>query len=467
MSRVSPEQGSYRDFRGRIYYSGSRVLRTVMPEAVEDFNFVRSTDFVQELIQSGKLVGEQLVDRETLGEAGTSAAYVLEHPTLPFVSWPYEWPFSMLKAAALLHLDIHLRALEYGVTMTDASAYNIQFIGPNPVFIDSLSFRRYETGEYWFGHRQFCEQFVNPLLLQSCLGLPHNLWYRAALDGVGTSELSDLLGWRHKLSWHVFTNVALQARLQQSSGSREKAARQARRRPLPMSALRHLLSGLRRWIEKLEPKGHGATTWERYPEQNSYRSDDVAAKREFVAAFVSAKRPAVLWDIGCNTGDYACLALDAGAGYVIGFDADHGALERAVARSARDEMAFLPLYVDIANPSPNQGWAQAERRGLLQRAPADAALALAVVHHLAIGRGIPLASIIDTLLKMAPEGVVEFVPVSDPMVRQMLELQSRPLEDYEQQAFEKLLTDRARIVRSASVSDTGRTLYWYSRPLRP
>lgn len=465
--RVSREQGSYRDFRGRIYYSGGRVLRTVMPEAVEDFDFVRSTGFVQALMQSGVLVGEQLVDRETLGEAGASAAYVLEHPSLPFVSWPYEWPFYALKAAALLHLDIHLKALEYGVTMTDASAYNIQFIGTKPVFIDSLSFRRYEAGEYWAGHRQFCEQFINPLLLRSCLGLPHNRWYRGALEGVDTNELSDLLGWRHKLSWHVFTNVALQARLQRSSRSRERAVRQARRRPLPMSALRHLLRGLRRWIGGLEPKGNGATTWEDYPEQNSYRADDVAAKREFVAAFVAAKRPAVLWDIGCNTGDYARLALDAGARYVVGFDADHGALERAVVRSARDELAFLPLYVDIANPSPNQGWGQAERRGLLQRGPANAVLALAVVHHLAIGHGVPLDSILDALLEMAPDGVVEFVPASDPMVRQMLELRDRQVENYDRQAFEKLLADRARIVRSAPVSDTGRTLYWYSRPLTP
>jgi ribosomal protein L11 methylase PrmA len=463
MTEVSPDQGSYRDFRGRIYHSRNRIFRTVMPEGAEDFEFVRSSGLVEELTGAGRLVDERLVEREVLGEAGASAAYVLEHPRLPFVSWPYEWSFSGLKAAALLHLDIHLAALERGITMTDASAYNVQFIGMRPVFIDRLSFCKYTDGEYWIGHRQFCEQFINPLLLRSCLGVPHNAWYRGALEGISTEALNDMLRWRHKLSWHVLTNVALQARLQRSSTARGEAVRRARHKKLPLTALRQMLSGLRRWIAGLAPREAGNTTWESYPEENSYDRRETAAKRQFITAFVGATRPGILWDIGCNTGDYASAALAAGADYVVGFDSDHGALERAAARSAREELAFLPLYLDMANPSPDQGWGQSERGGLLQRVPADAVLALAVVHHLVIGKGIPLRSVLDSLLEMAPQGVVEFVPLSDPMVQQMLQLRDRHFGDYNPRAFENLLGCRARIVRSTAVSATGRTLYWYSR----
>ena len=174
-----------------------------MPMAADDFDFVRGSGLIDELHSRGKVIGEQIVDAALLGEHAADAHYVLEHPRLPFVSYPYEWSFSALKAAALLHLDIQQAALKKGVTMTDATAYNIQFIGPRPVFIDSLSFRRYQEGEYWAGHRQFCEQFINPLLLRSFNGIPHNAWYRGELEGISAENLSRLLPWRSRLSWNV------------------------------------------------------------------------------------------------------------------------------------------------------------------------------------------------------------------------------------------------------------------------
>jgi ribosomal protein L11 methylase PrmA len=461
MDDANTDAGSYRDFRGRVYHAGDRIFRTIMPVAVDDFDYVRSTGLIDKLIAAEKLVPEQLVDRQVLGDAASDAAYVLEHPRLPFVSYPYEWPFSILKSAALLHLDIHLDALEHGVTMSDASAYNVQFRGARPVFIDSLSFCRYHEGDFWLGHRQFCEQFINPLLLRSCLGVPHNSWYRGSLEGISTEELSDLLRWRHKLSWNVLTNVVLQARLQRSSSSQSNASQRFREKRLPLIGFQQILHSLRRWIQTLQPKDR-KTIWQSYPEQNSYSNDEVVRKREFIGDFASRTQPGMLWDIGCNTGDYSSLALEAGAKYVVGFDFDQGALEQAVARSGRAKLNFLPLYLDAVNPSPNQGWTQSERPGMAQRGPADAALALAVVHHLAISEGVPLDLIIDWIVSLAREGVIEFVQKEDPMVQQLLQLRTDRFE-YDQQTFESILSRRARIVRSAQVSRSGRTLYWFSR----
>lgn len=463
MNEVQPDSGSYRDFTGRVYHAGDRIFRTVMPAAVADFDFVRSTGLVRDLVAAGKLVAEELVDRQVIGRAGTGAAYVLEHPRIPFVSYPYEWPFSTLKSAAAFHLEIQLDALDRGVALTDASAYNVQFYGTRPIFIDSLSFRRYEEGEYWYGHRQFCEQFVNPLLLRSCLGMSHNAWYRGSLEGIGTEDLSSLLRWRHKVSWNVLINVILHARLQRSASTQDNAVRRAGRRHLPVAAYRQILNSLRRWIATLRPKTGARTTWEDYASQNSYDSEEAVGKREFIAEFVRRTRPASLWDMGCNTGEYSALALESGAGYVVGFDFDHGALEKAVARSTRDELNFLPLFLDMANPSPNQGWSQAERAGLAQRGPADGVVALAVAHHLAIGKGIPLDLTVDWLVSLAHEGVVEFVQKSDPMVQRLLQLREDRFDEYDQETFEAILARRARIVQSKQVSGTGRTLYWFSR----
>lgn len=368
-----------------------------------------------------------------------------------------------MKAAALLQLDLHVAALEDGVTLSDASAYNVQFRGATPVFIDTLSFRRYRDGEFWLGHRQFCEQFLNPLLLRAKLGVPHNAWYRGALEGIAAHELAALLKARHKLSWNVLTHVVLPAAFQARGSAANDAARQVRERKLPLPAFRHMLRELRRWIERLEPLDTGRTVWADYATRTSYRPEEARAKRAFVAEFAAAVRPRQLWDVGCNVGDYAQAALEAGAGCAIGFDADHGALERAFARASAERLDFLPLYLDAANPAPAQGWAQFERHGLAQRARADAVLALALVHHLAIGRNVPLPAVVDWLVGLAPRGVVEFVPKDDPMVQSLLRLREDVFDAYREDAFASALGARAAIVRTDAVSSTGRRLYWFER----
>jgi ribosomal protein L11 methylase PrmA len=203
--------------------------------------------------------------------------------------------------------------------------------------------------------------------------------------------------------------------------------------------------------------------WGDYATTHGYASEEESAKRRFVAEFVERTRPALLLDLGCNTGEYAALALAAGAGAVVGFDADQRALEAAFARAEADDLAFLPLYLDAANPSPDQGWRQTERSGFARRATPDAVLALAFAHHLAIGRNAPLDQLLDWLTGLAPAGVVEFVPKTDPTVQRMLALREDIFPDYAEAAFVESLARRAEIVRSEVVSGHGRRLFWYRR----
>ncbi len=463
MASVSAESGSFRDPRGRIFYLDDRVLRTVMPCALDDFEFVRSTGLINSLVANGSLVAESSVDKEILGELGTDASLVLEHPKLPFISYPYEWSFSALKTAALLHLDILRAALKKNVTLTDASAYNVQFLGPKPIFIDSLSFRRYEDGEYWAGHRQFCEQFINPLLLQAIAGISHNAWYRGSLEGITAEELNSVLPWRSRLSWNVFTNVYMHARLQKLSNNAGASIEKAKASRLPKIGFEQILYSLHRWISKLEPKSRNKTVWQDYASDNSYSETEASSKRQFIADFASKVKPAVLLDIGCNTGDYSAVALGNGADLAIGFDYDNGALDMAFQRAQRESLNFLPLHLDATNPSPNQGWMQFERQGFQERARGDAVLSLAVIHHMAIAKNVPLEQVVEWILNMASQGVIEFIPKSDPMVQRLLQLREDLFDDYEQKNFEQLLSDRTRIVSSLKVSSSGRTLYWFEQ----
>lgn len=433
-----------------------------MPSAIADFEFVRASGLVEELQSDGRLIGENQVDAAVLGEHAAGASIVLEHPRLPFISYPYEWPFRALQAAALLHLDIQQAALQKGVSLTDATAYNIQFAGPRPVFIDSLSFRRYVDGEYWAGHRQFCEQFVNPLLLRAYTGVTHNAWFRGSLEGIPADDLSRLLPWRSRLSWNALTNVHMQARLQRASTTGHAASR-AGKGKLPKIGFEQMLHSMRKWIAALEPKSGSATVWQDYATDNSYADAEAQKKRQFVAEFVQSAKPALLFDVGCNTGDYSAVALENGADLVVGFDFDHGALDYGYQRAVDAGLNFLPLHLDAANPSPEQGWRQAERMGFARRAQGDAVVGLALIHHLAIAKNLPLADVLAWLVAMAPRGVVEFVPKQDPMVQRLLQLREDLFDDYDQRAFESYLQKLARVVRSETVSSSGRTLYWFER----
>ena len=202
------------------------------------------------MIGQGRLVSSREVDPRS-NPAGEGAAYLLEHERLPFVSYPYEWSFSQLRSAGLFQLDLLLDALEAGFTLSDATAYNIQFVGSEPRFIDHLSIQPYRDGAIWVGHRQFCMQFLNPLVLWSRLGVAPNAWFRGSLEGIAPEELAPLLRWRDKLSLTLASHVVAQAAAQR----RTTAAPVAKGTPraLPRNAFKAMLLQLRSYIAGLRP----------------------------------------------------------------------------------------------------------------------------------------------------------------------------------------------------------------------
>jgi ribosomal protein L11 methylase PrmA len=457
--------GSFRDPSGRVYEIDGRIVRTVANHFSADFEFVESTGLFQKLTACNWLVPFDKADTSIPGGLANNFKYALEVPRLRFISYPYEWSFPTLKAAALLHLEIHLAALEYGVTLSDASAYNIQFQGARPVFIDHLSFRRYRPGEIWAGHRQFCEQFLNPLLLRAFFGIPHNAWYRGTQEGIKAQELSRLLKWRHRFSWTVLTHVMLQSFFQRSveNNSVELKKEMLSSTALPLPSFQRLLKKLHAWIAKLQPADRAKTIWQDYTRTQSYSSAEAESKKQFVAEFIKNERPKSIWDLGCNTGDYCISALEAGAEYAVGFDYDQGALELAFERARDKNLAFQSLFFDAANPSPNQGWNEQERSGLQARASADAVLALAFVHHLAIARNVPLGELLDWIINLAPAGIIEFIPKSDPMAQSLLRHREDIFPDYTREAFLSSIDRRASIINTAVVSASGRLLVSYKR----
>ena len=458
---MTADAGSFRDPGGRIYSSGDRILRAVMPSSAAAYEAVRDAGLFRQLADDGLLLASEELDPASWPQLSPPPSHVLEHPRIPFISYPYEWSFALHKRAALHHIDVHLAALENGFTLSDATAYNIQFRGTRPVFIDHLSLVPYRDGELWIGHRQFCMQFLNPLIFWAVLGVQPNHWFRGSLEGIAPEDLSPLLSWRDNLSWTVMTHVTAQAALQKRSLRKGTIAGKDSGHKLPKTSLIGMLQGLRRYIQSLKLAGE-ATVWGDYADNTSYAGEEQSAKRRFVAQMVEATSPNLLFDIGCNTGDYSLAAFEAGAKCIVGFDFDHGALEGAYQRfEGRDD--FLPLWLDAANPSPSQGWAQAERKGMAERAGANALVALAFIHHIAIGRNIPLDMAVDWIMSLAPAGVIEFPPKTDPMVQKLLAQREDIFPDYHEEAFLHHVGQRGRVHRQERLSEGGRLLLWYER----
>jgi ribosomal protein L11 methylase PrmA len=459
MSSAAADPGSFRDPGSRVFFDQGQVLRAVYASSAGDYLAFRESGLLDQLVEERRLVPSEEVDAAR-NPAGQAAAYLLQHPRLPFISYPYEWPFSLLKKAALFQLDILLTALDRGLTLSDATAYNVQFVGTQPIFIDHLSFRPYREGEVWAAHRQFCMQFLNPIVLWSRFGVAPNAWFRGNLEGIEPEQLAPLLRWSDRLSWTLLTHVILQGSFQQRANSGKARDVTARETKVSKVSFRGMLSGLRTFIGKTQPP-HRRTVWDEYAGANSYQGAEAEAKHRFVRKMAAAVKPGLVFDLGCNTGDYSIAALEAGAGRAVGFDFDFGALEQAVTRAESANLPFLPLWLDATNPSPDQGWAQTERKGFGERVRGDAVLALAFVHHLAIARNVPLPMVVDWIMSVAPTGVIEFPPKTDPMVQLLLRNRPDIFPDYGEAQFLACVGERARIVEQEQLSPGGRLLVCY------
>lgn len=463
MNSLARDPGSFRDRSGHVYHVEGRVLRSISAAALEHLKHAEASGCVKALAERDWLIDYRYVDPADFSPKLPDAAAWVEHPRIEPWTYPYEWPSLLLREAALLHLDIVLLALEHDVVLSDSSAYNLQFVGSKPVYIDLLSLRRYEPGAYWAGHRQFCEQFLAPLLLDARWNIAWQPWFRGGLEGIPLEAVARLCRSRDWLSLRMAMHVLLPARLA-SRATSSSAAVARPQRPLPKAAYANLVRGLREWIHSM-PGIAGTSVWKDYATSNTYANEEREAKRRLVADFVGRRRPNRLIDLGCNSGDYSEVALSAGAKQVVGFDADRGALAAACQRS-KALAGFLPLYMDAANPSPEQGWFERERRGFSQRFVADAVIALAFAHHLAVGRNAPIDETVAWIVRLAPSGLIEFVEPDDPTVQKMLRLRDGPLPEWDRERFEQALGAQARIVASTVVSAAGRRLYEYERSAR-
>ena len=451
------DKGSFRDPDGFVFYRDLELFRQVQATYRDSWDIFISSGLYETLAGAGHLIAHT---EAPLGLAMTDGAYRVIRPIrIPFISYPYEWCFSQLKDAALTTLAIQKVALEHGMSLKDASAYNIQFHNGHPIFIDTLSFEPYSEGAPWVAYRQFCQHFLAPLALMSYVDIRLGQLLRTNLDGIPLDLASKLLPrstWlKPGLMMHLHQHGAAQRR-------HEDAGRTADRPHAHVSkmGLLGIIDSLEGTIERLtwQPEG---TAWSDYYAHTNYSDSSMEGKRHIVSAMIEEVRPSAqtAWDLGANTGVFSRL-VSMHRVNTVAWDIDPAAVEKNyLICKASGEPCLLPLISDLTNPSPDLGWALAERKSFSNRGPVGVTLALALVHHLAIANNIPLPQISSFLRTITDWLIIEFVPKTDTQVKRLLATRDDIFVDYNQPEFECSFGQDFQLVQSQQVPNSERTLY--------
>jgi len=451
---------SYRDPAGFVFTRDGVLFRQVNPAGRDDFDLLISSGLYAKLAGAGDLIAHEDVGPE---HSPDGRAYrVIKPERVHFVSYPYEWSFSQLKDAALLTLRLQRTALDHGMSLKDATPYNVVFENGRPVLIDTLSFERLKPGTPWVAYRQFCQLFLAPLALMSGVDIRLGHLLRSELDGVPLDLASALLPLRSRLKpgllIHLHLHAATERRVSRRPPPTAPSGAATSKRPLGDNAVRGLIDSLERTVRSLDWTPAG-TVWADYYEATNYTDAAFEHKRQIVSTTIERLAPATVWDLGANDGTFSRLASQQGIP-TVAFDVDPAAVEKNYRRIARgQEKHLLPLLMDLTNPSTACGWAHQERESLVERGPADLALALALVHHLAIGHNVPLGRVAEYMAAIARALVIEFVPKRDSQVQRMLATREDVFAEYRQDAFEEAFSAYFRIEEAVPVRDSERTVY--------
>jgi hypothetical protein len=455
----APDPGSFRDPSSQVFHAGGSVYRALDERALEHWRVLEQTKFFKDGTSSGKIIPTELAD----GVESPSGKWsgVLRHETIPFVSYPYEWTFAMLKDAALLHLDLMDQALDEDMILKDSTPYNVQFIGSRPVFIDIGSFEILEPGDVWIGYRQFLQMFLYPLMLRAYKDVPFQPWMKGSPDGITAPEMRNLLS-GSKLKKGVMLHVSLQARAEEKHKDSDRDVRsELKEAGFKKELIQTNVRGLKKIVTSLEWNAD-ESVWADYSTECAHVADHRGEKTEYLRAELDAHPPHVVWDVGANDGHFSKTSAEV-ARNVVAMDADELVLDRLYQQLDGDEKV-LPLFQDLAMPSPGLGWQGRERLSLDERANPDLILCFAVVHHLVIGRNVPLGRVVDWLASHESRLILEFVGLGDPMVKRLMS-NKKPHEvhgDYNENSLRSYLDGRFVIESEQLLAGDHRRLFTLS-----
>lgn len=419
-----------------------------------------NTGLYQELSQERLLVSHQEENISSMPGELSNVYKILRPELISFISYPYEWSFFQLKKAALLTLDIQLKALQKEMSLKDATAFNVQFKGTEPIFIDTSSFESYEAKAPWQAYGQFCRHFLGPLLLWIYgkkelikLALSH-------IDGIPLSIISYCLPVKTRFNFFIFSHIHYHSTLELKHKSNELI--KDKNLTISKERLINILIHLKNGIESLELKDQ-KSEWTGYYDTFSYDSENYNQKQQTVSLFIKSINPTSLLDLGCNEGEFSIQNHNQ-VKNIVAVDSDPLVITKLYTKLSEQKIKnILPLVIDFNNSSPGIGVNNQERTAFLSRCKFDTVLALALIHHLSIGNNMPFSVIAETLSTITRHLIIEFVPKKDVQAQRLLITKKDVFSNYSLEEFQKSFELFFKINSIQKLDNSDRTLFWMEK----
>jgi hypothetical protein len=304
--------------------------------------------------------------------------------------------------------------------------------------------------------------FLYPLMLKAHIGLDFQPILRANLDGITPAEASRYFRGLNRLKKGVTGHITMPALIEGRIESTEKDRAPAKKRDSLKQSdamVLGLVQSMNRLVQSLKsPIRH--TEWSEYANTHSYEQQAFEAKLAFVRNAAKTGNWGTVWDIGGNTGTFSKICADH-AEQVITVDGDHDAVEKLyLGEKENPASKILPLFMNLANPSPNQGWAGTERLAFTERNKPDFVVCLALIHHICLSANIPIPLFLDWLRSLNAKLVIEFVDRPDEMVQKLILNKKEKYPDYNKDAFERELSSRFNVLDSQDLKGGDRKIYF-------
>jgi len=447
-------KSSFRDPSGFLFTFEGSLYRQINKSYQNEFDKMIDSGLYQKLVEKELLIPHEEVNVES---SQPEKCYKTIKPKLiDFISYPYEWSFNQLKDAALTTLEIQKIAMDYGLTLKDSSAYNVQFLNGKPIFIDTLSFEIYQEGQFWKPYRQFCQHFLSPLALMNHKDIRLNQLLKIYIDGIPLDLTSKLLPGKTKTMFSLLAHIHTHSKKQKDYEGKQV---DVKKRKLSKNSFVGVIESLHSAIKK-QNISLEKTEWGNYYSDTNYSEVAMNDKKTIILNLIEKIKPKNVWDIGGNVGIFSRISSDKEI-FTVCFDIDPVAIEKNYLEcKEKNEKYLLPLLLDLTNPSPDIGWQNMERDSFLTRGPADLVFALALIHHLAISNNVPFELISEFFSRNCRNLIIEFVPKTDTQVKRLLSSREDIFSEYDYEHFEKEFEKLFIIIEKKEIKDSERIIYY-------
>jgi hypothetical protein len=447
---IHPHPASFRDPAGFVFRQGDTWYRQVNTSYRQQYGQLMGSGLYAKLTGEGLLLPHQEIAENLTGRPDWFTT--LRPEQLSFISYPEEWSPAQLKDAALCTLTILRTAIDYGMILKDATPRNIQFPAGRPMLIDSLSFESYDPSRPWIAYRQFCECFLYPLYLHHYYGEGTHRTLLAWPDGIPAGAVARLLPPRSRWSLGAWLHIRLAARIEKDGKPAAPAPAFSRKKLL------HLLSNLESTVRGLDTNAGIPSAWSEYYEKTILSQAYLREKEKLFRQYLETLTFMSALDLGANEGHFSRILAEKNA-TVIAVDSAWQCVDHLYRQlPGLNGAQILPLCVDIANPTPATGFMNAEKPSFTSRSQCSLVTALALVHHLSLGRNIPLSHIADYFCSLAEDHlIIEFVPLSDPKAVELLA--GRTIPGYDRETFESCFGIHFIVGTKTPIPGTDRILY--------